>query len=69
MQYCSTLVPYTHELGFHVKCGISGCSRTYSSYHSFRKHIQRRHAQEENVKNNVNEDLLVDDTVADTELF
>ena len=59
---------HSHEPGFLVRCGISGCSRTYSNYHSFRKHIRRKHyhslALEENLESNVN-----DATVSDTERF
>ena len=34
---------HSHDSNFHINCGIDGCVRTYSNYHSFRKHILRQH--------------------------
>lgn len=36
---------HAHEPHFHLVCGINGCPRTYKNFHSFRKHLRRRHAQ------------------------
>lgn len=36
---------HAYEPHFHLVCGIKGCPRTYKNYHSFRKHLRRRHAE------------------------
>ena len=30
---------HAHEAGFRVCCGVSGCPRTYTKFHSYRKHM------------------------------
>jgi len=34
---------HAHEAGFHICCGIAGCSRTYKNFASFQKHLYRIH--------------------------
>ena len=34
---------HAHQSNFEVVCGVNGCPRTYQNYHSFRKHIHRKH--------------------------
>lgn len=34
---------HAHQANFNVLCGIQGCPRTYTNYHSFRKHLRRKH--------------------------
>ncbi len=34
---------HSHDPSFHTVCGIEGCPRTYNNYHSFRKHVYRKH--------------------------
>ena len=36
---------HSHQAGFQVQCGIQGCPRTYKNYHSFRKHLRRKHSE------------------------
>ena len=38
-------VAHAHDPGFHVSCGIGGCSRTYSNFYSFKKHLYRKHRE------------------------
>lgn len=38
-------VTHAHQANFKVVCGIHGCPRTYTNYHSFRKHLRRKHMQ------------------------
>lgn len=34
---------HAHEPNFFIFCGIQGCSRTYSNFFSFKKHLYRKH--------------------------
>ncbi len=34
---------HAHEAGFHVICGVQGCPRSYSNYHSYKKHMYQKH--------------------------
>ena len=34
---------HAHDPHFHICCGVGGCSRTYSNFYSFKKHLYRRH--------------------------
>ena len=34
---------HSHEYNFLVCCGVDGCTRTYTNYHAFRRHILNRH--------------------------
>ena len=34
---------HSFEPGFQVTCGIEGCTRTYSNFRSFQKHLARNH--------------------------
>lgn len=34
---------HSHQPSFRIVCGINGCPRTYTIYHSFRKHLRRKH--------------------------
>lgn len=34
---------HSHEANFHVTCGIEGCPRTYSNFHSYKKHLYKKH--------------------------
>ena len=36
---------HSHQAGFRVVCGIRDCPRTYDNYHSFRKHLRRKHIE------------------------
>ena len=36
---------HAHEANFHVTCGIQGCPRTYSNYHSYKKHMYQKHRE------------------------
>ena len=36
---------HAHEAGFKVTCGIQGCPLTYVNYHSFRRHLRRKHTE------------------------
>ena len=36
---------HSHQAGFRVVCGIRDCPRTYDNYHSFRKHLCRKHME------------------------
>ncbi len=36
---------HSHEADFRVICGINGCSRNYSNYHSYKKHMYQRHRE------------------------
>ena len=36
---------HSHQAGFEVVCGIQGCPRTYKNYHSFLKHLRRKHLE------------------------
>jgi len=37
---------HAHEAGFRVCCGVSGCPRTYTKFHSYRKHMYVHHREE-----------------------
>lgn len=34
---------HAHEPGFSITCGIGECQSTFSQFHSFRKHVYRKH--------------------------
>lgn len=34
---------HSHDPSFSVQCGVNGCTRSYSNYSSFRRHLKRRH--------------------------
>ena len=34
---------HTHDSNFHVICGLQGCSRSYKNYHSYKKHMYKKH--------------------------
>lgn len=36
---------HSHDANFFVKCGIKDCTRSYSNYASFRKHLKRKHPE------------------------
>lgn len=36
---------HAQDAGFHVCCGIAGCPRTYSKFHSYRQHLYRHHRE------------------------
>ncbi len=36
-------IVHSHQPNFRVVCGIDGCPKAYSNYHSFRKHLRRKH--------------------------
>lgn len=36
---------HAHEANFHVTCGIQGCPRSYSNYHSYKKHMYKKHRE------------------------
>ncbi len=36
---------HSHEPHFRVVCGVDGCPKAYSNYHSFRKHLRRKHSE------------------------
>ena len=36
---------HSHDPTFHTFCGIEGCPRAYKNYHSFRKHVYRKHRE------------------------
>lgn len=37
---------HAHESNFFVNCGINLCTRTYTNFYSFKKHIYRKHRSE-----------------------
>ena len=41
-------VVHARDPGFHIKCGIQGCIRTYKNYSSFKKHVYRHHRDQLN---------------------
>ena len=34
---------HSHGCNFSVCCGVDGCTRTYTNYHAFRRHVVNRH--------------------------
>jgi len=34
---------HAHGANFHVTCGLQGCPRTYTNFHSYKKHMYSRH--------------------------
>ena len=34
---------HAHEHSFHITCGVQGCPRSYSNYHSYKKHMYKKH--------------------------
>ena len=34
---------HSHEANFQVTCGVEGCPRTYSNFHSYKKHLYTKH--------------------------
>ena len=34
---------HAHDPRFHICCGIEGCSRAYTNFYSFKKHLYRKH--------------------------
>lgn len=34
---------HAHECNFHITCGVQGCPRSYSNYHSYKKHWYKKH--------------------------
>lgn len=34
---------HAHDTNFHISCGVSGCSRTYTNFYLFKKHLYRHH--------------------------
>ena len=34
---------HSHQYKFSVCCGVDGCTRTYTNYHAFRRHVLNRH--------------------------
>lgn len=43
---------HAHEAGFRVCCGVSGCPRTYTKFHLYRKHMYVHHREELDVPAN-----------------
>ena len=37
---------HSHESNFFVKCGINSCTRSYTKFYSFKKHLYRKHRRE-----------------------
>lgn len=52
---------HSHEHDFRVICGTGGCSKSYTNYRSFQKHIHQIHitSLQENDKIPVDDSLLV----------
>jgi len=36
-------VTHSHEAGFYVRCCVEDCPRTYSNFHSYKKHLYTKH--------------------------
>ena len=36
---------HAHESNFHVICGIQGCPRSYTNFHTFKKHMYQKHRE------------------------
>ena len=36
---------HAHEANFQVICGVQGCPRSYSNYHSYKKHMYQKHRE------------------------
>lgn len=36
---------HAFEANFHVKCGLDGCPRSYTNYHSYKKHLYIKHRE------------------------
>lgn len=36
---------HSHEPHFRVVCGVNDCPKAYNNYHSFRKHLRRKHPE------------------------
>ena len=34
---------YAHDPNLYIRCGINGCSRVYTVFHSFRRHFYHKH--------------------------
>ena len=34
---------HANEAGFHVICGLQGCPRSFSNYHTYKKHLYQKH--------------------------
>lgn len=34
---------HAHDSNFHVICGLQGCPRSYSNYHSYKKNLYKKH--------------------------
>ena len=37
---------HSNEVNFSVRCGVNDCPATFQRYHSFYKHVKRRHKNE-----------------------
>ena len=34
---------HAHEAGFYVRCQVKDCPYTYTNYHSYKKHLYKKH--------------------------
>ena len=39
---------HRNDPNFHCLCGISGCTRTFKSYYTWRKHVKKEHSSQPN---------------------
>ncbi len=55
---------HSYDPNFCVTCGIENCTRTYTKYDSFRKHIQRSHpnATADGTENNADDETMDNNT-------
>lgn len=42
-------VVHAHEAGFHVTCGVDGCTKTYRKFVSYKKHMYVKHRDAQSV--------------------
>lgn len=36
---------HAHEANFHIVCGVGGCPCTYRNFHSYKKHLYKKHRE------------------------
>ena len=46
-------VAHAHDPQFYIRCGIQECSRTYSKFYSFKKHLYRKHREHLDINSTV----------------
>ena len=52
---------HAHDPGFNITCGIQGCTRTYTNFYSFKKHLYWKHRDSLTMSTVEREDISITD--------